>query len=174
MKMYNKSDLAYKNGLLVNKEGDVVAIDNAVVDLANELETRIQKARYLNAQPVAVVAPSLNGFKRQSENSLNLFVCETPALDKTIDEAMELMSDIDSMETTEMLNNQLQGYADLVYFVRDDSVVDCQQGTPHRFDVPTLGNPLEWTKDSLLEFIAFANGVTVEDKEINEETSDGE
>lgn len=168
MKMYDKTDLEYKNGFIVSSTGDIVAVDNAVVDLANELETRVQKAMYLNSQPAPVPMRSLDGFERKSENSLNLFSCETPTLDKSVEEAMLLMNDIDSMSTTNMLNDQLKNYADLVYFVRDKELINCEHEAPRRFDVPTLGNPLLWTEDTLLEFIAKANGVEVEDEKIED------
>ena len=161
MKAYSKNDLVYKNGLLLTSDGDVVAVDNAIVDMANELETRLQKANYIMAQPEAVAAPTLDGFTRKSEIQITPFTCETPLMDKRVEEAKKLMDEIDDVAMTNTLNDQLRNYSDLVIFIKEDMVIDAERETPHRFDVPTMGNPLEWTEDDLFKFIAITNGCSV-------------
>lgn len=163
MKMYEKNDLTYKNGLLVASDGSVVAIDNAIVDMANELETRIQQADYLKAQPQAVDIPTLNGFERKSEKEITPFVCETPVMDARTEQSMAIMDEIDSIAMTSRMNEQLKELSDLVVFAKEPTVFSAEQQVPHRFDVPTMGNPLEWDEDKILEFIARANGCDIEE-----------
>lgn len=175
MKMYKKKDLSYKNGLIVAPDGEVVAIDNEVVDMANELETRIQKASYLKSQPEPVAIPTLEGFVRQTETTLTSFVCDTPLMDEQVERSMKLMEEIDDQAMTDKLNEQLKYLTPLVYFVKDDELLSVENDSQHRFDVPVMGNPLEWTEDLLMEFVCKANGVEIDINErsvINEITEE--
>lgn len=172
MKVYSKKDLTYKNGLLVTADGDVVCLDNEVVDMANELETKIQKASYLIAQPKVTKAPSLDGFDRKTETTVISFVKETPLMDKKVADALALMEEIDDAEVTDKLNKQLKLLTPLVYFVKEDDVLSVEHATPHRFDVPVMGNPLEWDEDKLMQFIAMSNGLSIVDDEVAVETTE--
>lgn len=163
MKMYDKKDLEYKNGLLVASDGTVMGIDPEIIDLANELETRIQKAEYLAAQPGAVAVPSLDGFTRKSETEMQKFVCETPIMDKKVEESLKFMEEIEDVQVTNKLNDDLAGLMPLVQFAKDSSIVSMDHVAPRKFDVPTMGNPLKWDEDKLMVFVAMANGISKED-----------
>lgn len=166
MKVYPKNELTYKNGLLVTADGDVVCLDNEIVDMANELETRIQKASYLNAQPEATKAPSLDGFERKTETTVTTFVKETPLMDKKVEDTLALMEELDNAVVTDKLNEQVKNLTPLVYFVKEDDVLSVEHAAPHRFDVPTMGNPLTWDEDKLMAFVAMSNGLSIVDDEI--------
>lgn len=161
MKAYKKNELELIDGMLIHKEsGDVVAVDNTVVDLANELETRVQKAMFLETQPKFCAGPDLDEFKRKSVNDINLFTCDTPLMDKKIEDALAFMDELDDIETTEKLNDAVHGFFDLIMFVRLDTVISLDsQDSIHRFDTPTLGNPLEWDEDKITSAIAEYHGV---------------
>lgn len=169
MKMYEKNELHYVNGLLVSDDGSVVAIDNAIVDMANELETRIQQADYLRAQPQAVATPTLVGFERKSEKDITPFICETPVMDARAEQSMKIMEEIDNITMTDRMNEQLKELSDLVVFAKEPTVFSAEQQVPHRFDVPTMGDPLSWTEDKICEFIARANGCTIKEFETRAE-----
>lgn len=172
MKVYSKKDLTYKNGLLVTADGDVVCLDNEVVDMANELETRIQKAAYLGSQPEATKAPSLNGFERKTETVVSAFVKDTPLMDQKVKDTLALMEELDDAMVTDKLNEQIKNLTPLVYFVKEDDVLSVEHATPHRFDVPVMGNPLEWDEDKLMQFIAMSNGLSIVDDEVAVETTE--
>ena len=161
MKMYAKNGLKYKNGLIVTTEGDVVGVDNEVVDLANEIETAYQKAVWLKIQPSVCAGPDYSKFERKTETVIEGFVVDTPIMDKKVEEAQKLMEEIDSVQLNETMNNMLAGLTPLVYFVTDDDVLSCENAAPHHFDCPMLGNPLEWTMDTLINAVAIINGVEV-------------
>lgn len=162
MKMYDKMNLMYVNGLMVDSDGNVVAIDNAIVDMANELETRIQKAKYLEAQPEAVAIPTLDGFERESEFKLKKVECTTPVMDERVEESKKIMDELDSMFMTNKVNDDIDRYRDLLLFVKETTVVSAEHEAPHKFDVPTMGSPLDWDYDTMLDFIALANGLKIE------------
>ena len=163
MKMHKKSDLTLVNGMLVTKDGDVVMPDLRVVRQANELETLLQKADYLAAQPSATPIPSLDGFKRQSVRDTGAeFTVKTPMMDQKAEEAMAIMDELDDIETCEKANAMLDEFSDLLRFVRDDVVLDCGEGVPYCFDMPTIGSVLELTEQGMVDVIALACGMARE------------
>lgn len=145
MKLYAKSELNYTNGLLTTKDGDVVAIDNEIVDLANTLEERLQRAMYLDEQPEFCPGPDLTNFKRKSEFKDYSIETPTPLHDMEAKKTMALMDEIDNANAGEKINDDLAGMKPLLEFADSDSALACEAGNPHRFDLPIIGNPLELT-----------------------------
>ena len=149
MKMYQKNELEYKNGYVV-KDGEIIGIDNELVDLMNEIELNYQRACYLKDQPKAVTPDlDLENFDRQSEFDQPCVVTDTPLLDKKIAETLHLMDEIDDIEAAHAANDWLQSVMPAIRFTQEDFVVSCNQDMQHRFDLPTLGNPLEWDSDTI-------------------------
>lgn len=168
MKMYKKSELSLKNGMLVTAEGDVVVPDPAVVDQANQLETMVQKRRWLDGQPSMCAGPNLSEFERKSicDEEIHKFTCDTPLMDKKAEESIALMDELDCVEKCDKLNAIQDQFRMLFSWVGDDMVL-CGEGTLVKFDTPTLGNPLDWDKDSVQNFIAESQGLTwVEDEAV--------
>lgn len=164
MKMHKKSDLTLVNGMLVADDGNVVMPDMRVVVQANDLETLLQKADYLATQPEATPVPSLDGFKRQSVKDTGAgFTVKTPMMDQKAEEAMAIMDELDDMETCEKANAMLDEFSDLLRFVRDDVVLDCGEGVPYCFDMPTIGSVLELTEQNVVDVVAMACGMVQED-----------
>lgn len=156
MKMYDKYALEYINGYLVTHDGDVVNIDNEIVDLANKIETDLQRARYINDQPEQVPGDyACENFNRKSEHDIPMkFVAETPILDKKIEEAIDMMDEIDTLNHIEEFKMYIAGIDPLVKFVRDGFIVEtAQEYRLHKFDLPTLGNPLEWDLEMLFHTV---------------------
>lgn len=166
MKVYAKDKLKYKNGMLVADSGDVVGIDPEIVDFANELETKVQKAQWLKTQPEACAGPNFAEFKRKGEDEIQGFIVETPLLDERAEQSMALMEELDSKCLNDKMNDQLMSMYPLMLFVKDDSVVDVNPDKLHKFDCPVLGNPLTWTEDTILNAIAVINNVEIIDAEI--------
>lgn len=159
MKMYKKSDLTLVDGMLVTEDGDIVIPDVRIIDEANALETKVQQKRYMNGQPEAVPAPSLEGFERISNDDVTgAFVAKTPLLDSKAEEALEIMEELDAIATTEKANEMHSMFKHLIQFVRTDYVVDTY-GFVEKFDMPLLGNPLELTMDDVADAIAYCNGI---------------
>lgn len=169
MKVFKKSELTLVDGLFVTPDNEIVCLDSDIVDLANELETKYQKALYLKEQPEAQPMPTLNGFKRESVNKIELFTIETPLNDKHNKEVIALMDEIDDAQLGRQMNDMLESMFELVMFVRNDTVVSLDAGVVHRFDTPKLGNPLDWTEDTVVKAVAKIHGCTVDEDEDGEQ-----
>lgn len=162
MKMYKKSELTLVNGLLVNKDGDVIAVEPAITIQANELETLAQKTDYLLAQPAATPMPSLDGFERQSAKDSVKFKTTTPLMDAKMQEAMDLMDELDDVALVEKANSVLAEYGKLIEFAKNDYVIDTGFGEVLEFDTPTLGSILELTAEQVCNVVALAAGMKPE------------
>lgn len=164
MKIYNKDNLHYKNGMFVTDSGDIIGIDSEIVDLANELETKYQRAVWLETQPAPCLGPNFSEFERLSEFDMDdEFKVETPIMDKRTEESIKYMEELDMKILNDSMNEQLRGMKPLVMFVEDDSVISFDVDKIHRFDCYMLGNPLDWTKDTIISAIARINNVELED-----------
>lgn len=154
MKMYNKESLEYKGGYIV-EDNKVICVDNEVVDLFNKLETDIQRAKFEKMKGKLVVDFGNNEFHRKSELGEifpNVEV-NTPCLDEMAEKAEAIMDEIDAMNAADVMNEYFAGIKPLIAFVNDEFVIDAENSTPHRFDLPTIGNPLELTKEKLSELV---------------------
>lgn len=161
MKMYKKSDLTIIDGMLVTPAGDIVMPDRSIVEQANELETKLQMASYLSAQPEATPAPSLDGFKRTSVNDKvsDLFKVSTPLMDMKAKESLLIMDEIDDIVAAGRANDMLASYSELASFASVDYVVDTGNGSVMQFDTPTIGSVLDLTIEKLSEVIACVCGM---------------
>lgn len=157
MKMFNKSDCEYKGGYIVCN-GEVVAVNNEIVDLFNKLEEDVQRAKFEHKKKI--VAPfaehySNEEFSRETEHG-KIFphvIASTPTLDKMADRTVKMMDEIDGLAKADRTNDYFEGIVPLIMFVNDEFVVSGEQGTQHRFDLPTIGDPLAIDKDALSEFV---------------------
>lgn len=170
MKMYKKSKLTLNHGLLVSKDGDIVLPDYRIVQQANALETMIQKAAYLMAQPEATPMPSLDGFERRSidDSETRKFKVDTPTMDAKAEEAMKLMDEIDDMATADKANAMLDDFKSFLDFVTQDFVVDGGDQL-YKFDTPMLGDVLKLTETDVVNAIAYVCGMA-EEKDDDEPT----
>lgn len=153
MKMFNKAECEYKSGYIVCN-GEVVCIDNEIVDLFNKLDVDVQRARY-EAQSCAGVAAPADEFRPCSEHGAvyPVIEVETPELDKMTDRTMKMMDEIDTMANATKANEYIAGILPLCRFVGDDFIVSAEHSTQHRFDLPAVGNPLELDKEKLSDLI---------------------
>lgn len=154
MKMYKKSKLSYENGYIV-KNDKIVGIDNEVVDLLNRIEHDYQVARWRKNHP-AIPATEVPPFEFETDRGevFVSFESDTPALDEALALSMAIMDDLDAVSTAEQLNHYFEGIQPVINFVNDERVVSFNQNTQHRFDLKYLGNPLELTKEKLVELIS--------------------
>lgn len=165
MKMINKSELEYKNGYIVNGD-EIIAVDPYIILQANALEEMVQKRRWLNDQPQACSGPNLSSFERESElDVLPHWEAETPLMDKKIEDSLKLMEELDEMNMVNLVNKELKYFEELIEFTSKDYVIDMpSQCAPEKFDMPTLGNPLELTAQQVAEYIAEAYELDVSDE----------
>ena len=151
MKIHNKNDLTYKNGYIIHGD-EVVSIDNEIVDLLNKLDIDIQRSEWRQAKfehAREAWKEAEEKFEPKSEFILPEVGAETPVLDAKVEETKLLMDEIDAKAYAAQANKYLAGIKPVVLFVQDDSVIEFEQPVQHRFDLPTIGNPLELTDETL-------------------------
>ena len=152
MKMIDKKDCEYKGGYIVN-DGKIVCIDNKVVDLFNKLDVDIQRAKF-EADNYQVVTPVKEFVPKTEHGALYPVVTvDTPELDKLAEHAMKVMDEVDAMADAAKANEYFAGIHPLIMFVNDEFIVSGEQAVQHRFDLPTIGNPLELDKDGLSDLV---------------------
>lgn len=164
MKFMKKEKLTYKNGYLINEKGKIVMPDYDVVYQFNKLEVEFQRALYLKAQPKAVAAPSMEGWEKVSEHDVDvedMFFAETPTLDKKIEESIALMDDIDAANKVDKLQVIAAGYPKVIEFINSKEII-VYDDNEYRFDLATLGNPLEFTIEKFRRVVSVIGGCDVE------------
>ena len=164
MKFMKKEKLTYKNGYLINEKGKIVMPDYDVVYQFNNLEEEFQRAMYLKAQPKAVAAPSMEGWEKVSEHDVDvedMFFAKTPTLDKKIEESIALMDDIDAANKVDKLRAISAGYPKVIEFINSKEII-VYKDNEYRFDLATLGNPLEFTVEKFRKVVSVIGGCDVE------------
>lgn len=174
IKFVNKNKLQYKNGLLVDKKGRVVMIDETIIDQLNMLETKVQQQDYLKAQPKATPIPSLKGFERASIHDLNGFEVlppKTPVMDKRIEEGLAFAKEAESAYTADKANDILRTHLRALaeFVANDEVVVSYDSDVLTVIDTPTLGNPLTLTEADLIQAVLWILGVDADVHETEEE-----
>lgn len=174
MKLYDKKELTFRKGMLVTKDGDALRVVGDIVAQANALEDAMQERLYLEAQPEATPAPSLDGFERKSIAAKKVRIkCSTPLLDKKVEETKAFMDELDSVNHAEKIEDMANSFIALIEFADDDCVLADVCGDPSVFDTPMLGNPLEYTSEDILASIALSIGMgAINATEIPEEAFD--
>lgn len=163
-KIIKKSELTFVDGMLV-KGDDVICIDPVIIHQANRLETLAQKTAYLMAQPDYSPVPSLDGFEREyaADQRIGKFVVETPTLDAKAKEAMAIMDELDDATVAQQANSLLENYRELYEFASCDYVIGSTDSVNAiKFDLPTIGNPLDITINDIELVIAGACGMEVD------------
>ena len=165
MKIYKKEECNYVDGYIVHGD-DIVAIDNDVVDLLNMLDTDIQQKVWSIKNDVEPVRA--DEFVRISEHSAEVPVlhAKTPTLDAKIEESLKFVEELDNMEIADKVNSYCEMLSEAFHFVDADYAIDNEmQGRQHRFDLPVVGNPLDYDIDSLHTLVTKLHMMKLEDVE---------
>lgn len=151
MKMYKKSKLTLANGVFVTKKGKVVYPGDAIVEQMNRLEDYEQKAQHLKAQPKPQPERSLDGFEREHSMTSkgHRFTCDTPEIDKAVQQTMNMLLELDDMEECEKGNKILDEFAELIEWAAADEFVGVEADEIKLIDTPTLGDPLTWEEETV-------------------------
>ena len=155
MKIYKKSECKYEDGYITCK-GRIVQVDNEIVDLINKLEDDVQLAKHNRlCESLTSAVPPLPKFGRKTEfgQIYPMVVADTPELDDAVGKAERIMDEIDEMARADKANEYFAGIKPLFLFVNTKTIVSCDQDVQHRFDLPTVGNPLELDKDKLSDLV---------------------
>lgn len=154
MKMYEKKELEYKGGYLV--AGDkVVGLDNNLVRMLNELEEEYQFAKFTHTKEMLTLPSPTMEFHRKSEHGkiMPTIEVETPELDAAVEKSVKMMDELDAVSSATIANEYLEKIMPLIMFADDPFVVSIDQPSQERLDLLCVGNPLELTKDKLVDMV---------------------
>ena len=149
MKMFKKAELEFKNGYLLDGD-EVVEVSGSLVRDFNQLEYLYQKALHNKDNKVSPVEQKEFEFQSAYDN-LQVEV-NTPTLDAKAKETVKLLDELDSVSIANNANELLDEFKNLVLFVTEESFVEGEFGTL-KFDMKTIGNPLELDVDKLTDII---------------------
>lgn len=160
-KIYSKTELEYKNGYIVSADGDIIGIDNEVVDLFNKLDTDLQRAEWKkeHAEGLDLLGKALSDeFTPVSEYGTPKIGVNTPLLDAKVEETRNLMDELDGLNAAEQANRYIAGIRPVCMFVQDENVVSFDVPRQHRFDLPRIGNPLKLDLEGLGDLVCQIHG----------------
>ena len=150
-KFYSKSDLSFKSGYVVNADGDVVALPKGVARQLNDIETMVQEAAWVSEHQVEEREPE--EFVRKSAfGSAPTITVDTPLLDKKVEESVRLHKELEQQICAEKLTEIIAGFKEAFAFCAEKEFVEGDKVI--RLDLPTLGDPLKLTSDSLTAIVA--------------------
>jgi len=171
IKLINKNELVFRNGYFYC-DNERVAIDGIVVNQFNEFEEIIQKYNYLEKQGDYHSMPTLDGFEREHISPIEINVeAPTPVLDMEIAKTKAMLSEIDGQSMAEEITRVANHYKEMLYWIGSETidVRDNNFFDEFRVDTPLLGDPLELTKDVIMEYITHmvtdGQAVAIEKKE---------
>lgn len=153
-KLISKTDLKYVDGYIMDDEDNILAIQGKIVAFLNDLDISIQKAEYIKSQPKCQFPPTLDGFKPKSERKIySVEIPETPNLDARAALAKHILDETVAVGTAEHYNSFIKENADVFEWLDAERIVVGTAMIAQRFDLPTLGNPLELTAEKVIEAI---------------------
>lgn len=159
MKMIKKDELEFIGGYLVHGD-DIIGVDPKIVEQVNKLETLVQKRNWLSLQPKACSGPDFNSFERMHDNDVVIHANPTtPMLDSMTEESLKLMEEIDRQNEADTANKIFEKLQDLTEFAINDYVIDSEQYSIKKFDLPMIGNPLDITVDKICEWVCYGMGI---------------
>ena len=151
MKIYKKEDCTYVDGYVVCGD-EVIGVPTPVIRQLNRLETDMQKAEHRRANKVELKTPE--PFVRKHEGKSRIVVTpETPALDEAVDKAMALRDDLDTVEAASAVNDYLADIELAIEWVQSPNIVSSSTVLVEKFDLPSLGNPLELGEEDIVEAV---------------------
>jgi len=151
MKIYKKEVCMYVDGYIVCGD-EVVGVPTAIIHQLNKLETDMQKAEHRRANKIELKAPE--PFVRKHEGKSHIVVTpDTPVLDEAVDKAMKLMDDIETVEAASAVNDYLADLESAIEWIQSPNVVSSDTVLVEKFDLPTLGNPLELDEEDIVEAV---------------------
>lgn len=130
MKFVNKSELKFKQGYIVNKEGEAVSIDedilNQLILVDHELFEWCKRTKLEEAAHYRNLLDKTTAKFDDKENfyRYEVFGVKTPMLDKKVQDSIELAEEIEAQEAAKAANKFVnEVIPDLIEFADADEVV---------------------------------------------------
>lgn len=156
-KLISKKLLKYVDGYIKNlNNNEIVNIEPGICEFLNDLDIYIQKSEYLKSQPKGQIPPSMRGFKVKSERKVyQIEEPETPNLDARAALAKHILDETINVSKVKNYNEFIELNSPVFEWLDAECILVVESGNEvDRFDLPTLGNPLELTSEKVIEFIS--------------------
>lgn len=154
-KFYSKKDLSIKDGYLVNKDNEIMYVDEDVVNLVNDLERMQQMLDYkrsIKDADIETIKPFkfMSAFDDDFENVPKLDKPATPVHDARAEEAEKFMDEVDEINMVDSVNEYMKKNAEEIAWFDSDEVILCASTfLPKRFDSIHF-DPLKLRSDVIL------------------------
>lgn len=168
-KLVSKSDLSFKNGYIIDETGTVMNLSFRVWEQLIDLEMMVQRAGFAKVHGITDdnnEQVTMDDFVPVHRYKVTFgMVAKTPLLDKKMDEAMQLMEEIENDQKAAQLTKALNEMPELLEFISSEYILVTSEGAPQRFDLAIIGNPLNLTLDSLEEIVKFLGNIECDEDE---------
>ncbi len=175
-KLVSKSDLSFKHGYIIDKDGTVMNLSFRVWEQLIDLELMVQRAGFAKVHGISDddnEQVTMDDFVPVHRYKVTFdTIVKTPMLDKKMDEAMQLMEEIENSQKATQLTKAINSMPELLEFVSSEYVLVTSECAPQRYDLAIIGNPLDLTADTFKEIVKFLGDIECDDDEIF--TNDGE
>ena len=175
-KLVSKSDLSFKHGYIIDNDGTVMNLSFRVWEQLIDLELMVQRADFAKVHGISDddnVQVTMDDFVPVHRYKVTFgMTAKTPLLDKKMDEAMQLMEEIEDSQKAAQLTKAINEMPELLEFISSEYILVTSECAPQRFDLAILGNPLELNLDSLEEIIKFLGNIECDEDKVL--TNDGE
>lgn len=164
MKIIKKSDITFKNGRFIVGD-ECVGFDYEVGLTINLLERHYQHALWkISAYNAAKLRKAPEPFEFESAFGCKFEIkAETPALDKSVKEALAVMDDMDRKLYANAANAYIETYdiAGLVDWLNADEIAVTFDAIEPKVDAKFIGNPLELDEERLSAILSAIGEATV-------------
>lgn len=154
MKFVKKSECIIKSGYIIDAEGEVIGLPFAVKTQLQDLNFMYQAACYNEEnqpEPQKERKPFVPKLRYEDHHGLEVEPAETPALDKAIDEALEIVKDINKMTSASRITEAANRFKALIEFVAEEEFLPSE--IIDRLGTPAEWNILEWDVPELMDKI---------------------
>lgn len=169
-KLVSKSDLSFKNGYIVDETGTVMNLSFRVWEQLADLEMMVQRAGFAKVHGISDEDKeqiTMDDFVPVHRYKVDFgLILKTPLLDKKVDEAMQLMEEIEGSQKAAQLTEAINNMPELLEFIGSEYILVTSECAPQRFDLAIIGNPLELTVDSFKEIIKFLGDLDCDEDEV--------
>ena len=155
MQFINKDKLSYKDGYIIDADGNIMIVSPLVVFEMNELEKLAQLTAWFIANPEPEYKEP-EQFERESEHvtpKLGMHM-DTPVLDALVEERAKLFDELAMEGVLKKMEEAGERFMHALRFAASNTMVT--EVSPHmvdQFDLPTIGNPLKITPDKIADII---------------------
>lgn len=175
-KLVSKSDLSFKNGYIIDETGTVMNLSFRVWEQLIDLEMMVQRAGFAKVNGISDddnEQVTMDDFVPVHRYKVTFgMVAKTPLLDKKMDEAMQLMEEIEDSQKAAQLTEAINEMPELLEFISSEYILVTSEGAPQRHDLAIIGNPLDLTRDTLGEIVKFLGNIECDEDEVT--ANDGE